>query len=67
MPVALIRAGRRPLMRPRADHLRRFRFDQGLEHQLHAAADHIDIAAGADRVEQLEQVKLTEGHRPSPS
>jgi hypothetical protein len=40
---------------------------RGLEHQLHAAADHIEIATRADRVEQLGQVKLTEGHRPSPS
>src|SRR5207302_9464376 len=41
--------------------------DQGLEHQLDALADHVDVPAGADRVEQAGHVKLGEGHRETPS
>jgi len=50
-------------MRLRADHLRRLGFDQGLEHQLHRASNNIEIPASADRVEQVDKVRLREGHR----
>jgi len=38
-----------------ADGLSGFGFDQGLEHQLHAPADDVEVAAGAHGVEQLGQ------------
>jgi hypothetical protein len=60
--VALVRALRGPLMRLRADHLAQLRVDQGLEHELHTGADHINITTRADRVEQVDQVRLGQGH-----
>ena len=36
----------------------RLGLDQGLEHELHALADDVDVTAGADRVEQFVQVRL---------
>jgi len=48
-----------------ADHLRRFRIDQRLQHELDTLADHVDIATGADRVEQTIHVRLREGHQVS--
>jgi hypothetical protein len=40
--------------------------DQGLEHELHPPAHHVDVSAGADRVEQLVQVTIGDGHWVSP-
>src|SRR5262249_31223095 len=54
---------RAAFVRSRADHLGCFEFDQRLEHQLHAPAHDIEIATRAERVEQLGQVRLAEGHR----
>jgi hypothetical protein len=45
-----------------ADHLGRLRVDQCLEHQLDALADHLDVAAGADHLQQLGKVIMGEGH-----
>jgi hypothetical protein len=50
-----------------ADRFGRFRVDERLEDHLHARADQINITTGAERVEELGQVKLGEGHRGSPS
>ena len=51
-----------------ADHLRRFQVDERLQHELHRFAEHIHVAAGAQRVEQIGQGRLVEGHRGrSPS
>jgi hypothetical protein len=47
----------------RTDLLGGFGVDQGLQHQLHPAADHIETPASADRVEQLGNVRLGSGHR----
>jgi hypothetical protein len=35
------------------DHLGRLGLDERLEHHLHAASDHIDVATSTDRVQQL--------------
>lgn len=64
--VALVRAIRGPLMRRRADRLRDLGVDQRLEHELHTRADHIDITTRADRVEQIDQVRLGQGHPVAP-
>ena len=40
-----------------------FQLDQRLQHQLHRLAHEVDVAAGAQRVEQLGQGRLVEGHR----
>lgn len=46
-----------------ADHLGGLDVDQRLQHHLHAATDHVDVATGAHCVQQLGQVKLFMGHR----
>ena len=46
-----------------ADHLGRLRLDQRLEHHLDALADQVDVAAGANHLEQLGQVIMGQGHR----
>src|SRR5690606_30537819 len=46
-----------------ADHLGRFRFDQSLQHQLHALAHDVEITTRSKRVEQVQQVRLVQGHR----
>jgi hypothetical protein len=46
-----------------ADVLGRLGVDQGLEHELDALADDVDVATGADRVQQLGHVRLSQGHR----
>jgi hypothetical protein len=46
-----------------ADLLGRLQVDQRLGDQLHAGAHHIQIAAGAQCIQQLRQGILTEGHR----
>jgi hypothetical protein len=61
--VALVRAALRALMGTGTDRPGRFRVDERLEHHLHTRTDQIDIATGADRVEQLGQVKLGKRHR----
>ncbi len=61
--VALVGARVAALVRFGADERGRFGVDERLEHHLDAGADQIDVAAGAQRVEQLGQVKLVEGHR----
>ncbi len=43
------------------DVLGHFRVDQCLEHELDALADHVDVAAGAVRVQQLDHARLGEG------
>ena len=64
-PAAIALVGSRvgPLMRFGADERGCFGVDESLEDHLHTRADQVDVAAGADRVEQLGQVKLVEGHR----
>jgi hypothetical protein len=34
-----------------------------LQHELDAFADHVDVATGADRVQQLGHVRLSQGHQ----
>jgi hypothetical protein len=62
-PVAMRRARRRAFMGLRADHLGRLRVDQRLEHQLHRTPNNIEVPTSADRVEQVDKVRLREGHR----
>ena len=51
-----------------ADVLGRFQLDERLQHELHRLAHEVQVAAGAQRVEQLGQGRLIEGHRGrSPS
>ena len=59
----MIRTRRGPFMRARTDHLGRFDIDQRLEHQLHRTTNNIEITPSTDRVEQLDNVRLSEGHR----
>jgi hypothetical protein len=66
-PVALVGAGVAALVEAGADHLGDLGLDEGLEHEFHALADDVDVAAGADRVEQAGHVRLGEGHWESPS
>jgi hypothetical protein len=61
--VALVRARLRALIRRGTDHLGRLRLDQRLEHHLDALADHVDVAASADHLQQLGKVIMGEGHR----
>jgi hypothetical protein len=61
--VALVGPRVGPLMGFGADERGCFGIDEGLEDHLHALADQVDVTAGAQRVEQLGQVKLVEGHR----
>jgi len=61
--VALVGAGLGALVGASANGLGGFGFDQGLEHQLHASADDVEVAAGAHGVEQLGQGRFSEGHR----
>jgi hypothetical protein len=63
MPVALRRPRRRSFVRRRANHFSGFGFDQRLQHELQAATHHIKITTRADRVEQLQQVRLGQDHR----
>ncbi len=49
-----------------ADVLGRLRLDQGLQHELDALADHVDVATSADRVQQLVHVRLGQRHRLPP-
>ena len=47
----------------RADRLGGLQLDQGLQHQLQPRADKVEVAAGAQCVQQLGQGRLVEGHR----
>jgi hypothetical protein len=58
LPAALVAAG--------PDHLAGLGLDEGLEHELHALADHVDVPAGADRIQQVGNVRLGKGHRVPP-
>ena len=63
MPVALGRAAIAALVRSGPDGFGRFHLDEGLKHELHRAADLVDIAAGTERVEKCIGVKISLGHR----
>ena len=63
MAVAVVRALVGSLVRRGADHRRRLGFDEGLEDELDARADQIDVSAGAERLEQRIRVKIKLGHR----
>ncbi len=42
--------------------------DEGLQHQLHGLAHEVEVAAGAERIEEFGQCRLVKGHRGlSPS
>jgi hypothetical protein len=66
MAVALRGARLGALVAAGADAFGCLRFDQRLQHELDTLADHVDIAAGADSVQQLVHVKLGQGHRAPP-
>ena len=46
-----------------ADHARGFELDQLLQHGADRLADHVNAVAGAERVQQLRQGRLGQGHR----
>jgi len=46
-----------------ADRLGRFQLDEGLQHDLHGIAEHIHVAAGTQRVQQVGQGRLVKGDR----
>mgnify|MGYP006976737093 CR=1 FL=1 len=46
-----------------ADHARGFELDELLEHGADRLTDHVDAIAGAERLEQLRQGRLGQGHR----
>jgi hypothetical protein len=52
-----------PLVAGGADLLGGFRLDQRLQDQGQRLADHIQVAAGAQCIQQLVQGRLVEGHR----
>jgi hypothetical protein len=54
-------------MRRSADRLGRLYVDQRLEHHLDDPADHVDVAASADRLQQLDKVIMDEATVSSPS
>lgn len=47
----------------RADHPGRFELDQLLQHQAHALTDQVHAITGTERLEQLGQGRLGQGHR----
>ena len=61
--VALIRASRGALKRPRPDVAGCLHFDERLQHQLYAAPHDVDAAARAHCLQQLGDVRLIQGHR----
>jgi hypothetical protein len=46
-----------------ADHARGFELDELLQHGADRLADHVNAVAGAERVQQLRQGRLGQGHR----
>jgi len=61
-PVALRGPGARALEAFGAYPGGRLGIDEGLEHELDAPAHDVDLAAGADRIEQFVQVSIGDGH-----
>ena len=51
------------LVAPGADALGGLEVDEGLEDELHGAADDVDVAAGGDRFQQFVEGRLVKGHR----
>jgi hypothetical protein len=62
VPVAVVLALPCSFVRAGADHRSRLGLDQRLQGRLDALADQIDVASGAERVEQFVGVKLLVGH-----
>ena len=60
--VALGGPGVRPFEAVSPDPGGRLRVDQGLEHQGHALAHDVDVAAGADGSQQFVEVSIGNGH-----
>src|ERR1035441_999434 len=65
-PVALGGPACRPLEPVSSDLSGGLSIDEGLEHELHASAHDVDVAAGADSVEPFVQVTIGDGHWVSP-
>jgi hypothetical protein len=63
VPVAVLLAVLCSLVRAGADHGGRLGFYQRLQGRLDALADQIDLASGAERVEQFVMTKLLLGHQ----
>jgi hypothetical protein len=61
--VAVGRAAGRSLIAVSADLLGGLSLDQGLPHQRERLADDVQVAAGAQCIQQLRQGRLAEGHR----
>jgi hypothetical protein len=61
--VAVGGPGGRALVAAGADLLGGLGLDQGLQHQREAFADDVQVAAGAQCIQQLGQGRLVEGHR----
>src|SRR5918997_7054537 len=59
-------AGGAALVATGADHLISFQLDEGLQHELHRLPQEVQVAAGAQGVEQFGQSRLVEGHRVIP-
>jgi hypothetical protein len=64
--LRLVRARLGPLVAAGADRLGQLGVDQRLQHRLDAPVDDVDVAASADRVEQLVHVRLAQGYRVPP-
>ena len=62
VPVALGHPRLGALEGPSPDLLGRLGLDQGQVDQLGALADGVDVAAGADHLEELEDVRLVQDH-----
>jgi hypothetical protein len=62
-PIAMGRAARGPLVTVGADHLGRFGVDQCLQDHGQPLADDVEITAGAQRVQQISNGRLVQGHR----
>jgi hypothetical protein len=62
-PVALHRARRGALVRAGADHLGRIGVDQRLKHQLHRTTNKSRSPTTADRVRQVDTLRVRESHR----
>jgi len=61
--VAVSDTGLGPLIAVGADPLGRFDLDQLLHHQPDRVADQLNAFAGTERVQQLGQDRLSQGHR----
>jgi hypothetical protein len=65
--VALGRASGGPLMRAGADVRGRLRIDHGLQHPSQQPAHQLTAVGGAEHPDHLEQGRIVQGHRVSPS